>query len=77
MNSNSGQFHYEKVFQSSSKDSTQYNLLTNKFVETTNFNGQEVLKVDAEGLSFLSEIAQFLYYRLSGYPLGLSLLHKI
>ena len=57
MNSNSGQFHYEKVFQSSSKDSTQYNLLTNKFVETTNFNGQEVLKVDAEGLSFLSEIA--------------------
>ena len=57
MNSNSGQFHYEKVFQSSSKDSTQYNLLTNKFVETTNFNGQEVLKVDAEGLSFLSEFA--------------------
>ena len=32
-------------------------MLTNKFVENTNFNGQEVLKVDAEGLSFLSEFA--------------------
>ena len=35
----------------------KYNLLTNKFVEATNFNGLEVLKVDAEGLRFLSEIA--------------------
>ena len=57
MSHNPGQFHYEKIFQSSVKDSTQYNLLTNKFVEVANFNGQEVLKVDAEGLSFLSEIA--------------------
>ena len=57
MSPNPDQFHYERVFQSSGKDRTQYNLLTNKFVETTNFNGQEVLKIDAEGLSFLSEIA--------------------
>ena len=57
MSHNPDQFHYEKVFQSSGKDSTQYNLLTNKFVEVANFNGQEVLKIDAEGLSFLSEIA--------------------
>lgn len=57
MTPNTDQFHYEKVFQSSDKDSTKYNLLTNKFVEAANFNGREFLKIDPEGLRFLSEIA--------------------
>lgn len=51
------QFHYEKVFQSSTKDVTEYQLLTDKFVNTIDFNGQEILTIESEGLSYLSEFA--------------------
>lgn len=51
------QFHYEKVFQSSTKDATEYQLLTDKFVNTIDFNGQEILTIESEGLSYLSEFA--------------------
>ncbi|MFL2825842.1 MAG: FumA C-terminus/TtdB family hydratase beta subunit [Coraliomargaritaceae bacterium] len=51
------QFHYEKVFQSSTKDGTEYQLLTNKFVDTIDLNGREILSIEPEALSYLSEFA--------------------
>jgi fumarate hydratase class I len=57
MRQESDQFHYEKLFQSSTKDDTRYQLLTDKFVDTIDFKGQEVLTIDPEALSFLSEFA--------------------
>lgn len=51
------QFHYEKVFQLSTKDGTEYQLLTNKFVDTVDFNGREILSIEPEALSYLSEFA--------------------
>ena len=39
------------------KDTTKYRLLTKKYVSTTKFDGKEVLKVDPEGLAFLSHQA--------------------
>ncbi|WP_320055705.1 fumarate hydratase [Desulfuromonas thiophila] len=39
------------------KDDTQYRLLTKDYVSTTSFEGQEILKVDPEGLAFLSNQA--------------------
>jgi fumarate hydratase class I len=57
MSKDPSQFHYEKVFQSSSKDGTEYQLLTNKFVDTINLNGREILSIEPEALSYLSEFA--------------------
>ena len=51
------QFHYEKVFQSSTRDGTEYQLLTNKFVDTIDLNGREILSIEPEALSYLSEFA--------------------
>ena len=39
------------------KDDTEYRLLTKEYVSTAEFDGQEVLKVDPEGLAFLSNQA--------------------
>ena len=39
------------------KDQTDYRLLTGKFVSEANFEGNEILKVDIEGLKLLSETA--------------------
>ena len=39
------------------KDTTKYRLLTKKYVSTTKFDGKEILKVDPEGLAFLSHQA--------------------
>ena len=39
------------------KDDTEYRLLTSEYVSTVEFDGQQVLKVDPEGLAFLSNQA--------------------
>jgi len=39
------------------KDTTKYRLLTKEYVSTRKFDGKEVLKVDPEGLAFLSHQA--------------------
>lgn len=57
MSKDLSQFHYEKVFQSSTKDGTEYQLLTNKFVDTIDLNGREILSIEPEALSYLSEFA--------------------
>ena len=57
MSKDLSQFHYEKVFQSSTKDGTEYLLLTNKFVDTIDLNGREILSIEPEALSYLSEFA--------------------
>ena len=45
------------MFQSSTKDGTEYQLLTNKFVDTIDLNGREILSIEPEALSYLSEFA--------------------
>lgn len=57
MSKDPSQFHYEKVFQSSTKDGTEYQLVTNKFVDTIDLNGREILTIEPEALSYLSEFA--------------------
>lgn len=49
-------FHFQKPFPLG-KDQTEYQLLTNEFVKTVEFDGDEVLKVDPKGLSVLAETA--------------------
>jgi len=49
-------FHYQKQFPLG-KDKTQYRLLTNEFVETVDFGGESVLKVDPQALTYLAETA--------------------
>jgi fumarate hydratase class I len=39
------------------KDTTKYRLLTKEYVSTSKFDGKEILKVDPEGLAFLSHQA--------------------
>ncbi|HLO09064.1 MAG TPA: fumarate hydratase, partial [Desulfobacteria bacterium] len=39
------------------KDTTKYRLLTKEYVSTKKFDGKEILKVDPEGLAFLSHQA--------------------
>ncbi len=49
-------FHYQKPFPLG-KDQSEYNLLTNEFVETVDFNGESMLKVDPQALTYLAETA--------------------
>lgn len=49
-------FHYQKQFPLG-PDRTEYRLLTTEFVETVDFNGETMLKVDPAALSYLSETA--------------------
>ena len=49
-------FHYQKQFPLG-KDKTQYRLLTDGFVETANFGGESMLKVDPKALTYLAETA--------------------
>ena len=57
MSQDTDEFRYEKVFQPSNEDGTQYQLISDKFVGTTHFDGEEILTIQAEALSFLSEFA--------------------
>ncbi len=50
------EFHYQKQFPLG-KDKTQYRLLTDEFVETVDFGGEQVLKVDPEALTVLAQNA--------------------
>jgi len=49
-------FKYEPLFQCAS-DPTEYHLLTKEHVSTGTFNGEEILKVDPEGLRLLARQA--------------------
>jgi len=49
-------FKYEPLFQCAS-DPTEYHLLTKDYVSTENFGGQEILKVNPEGLRLLARQA--------------------
>ena len=49
-------FHYQKQFPVG-KDQTEYRLLTDEFVETVDFQGQQVLKVDPQALTYLAQTA--------------------
>ena len=49
-------FHYQKQFPLG-KDKTQYRLLTKEFVETVDFGGETMLKVDPQALTYLAETA--------------------
>ncbi len=49
-------FHYQKMFPLG-EDRTEYRLLTDEFVECVDFNGESILKVAPEGLTFLAETA--------------------
>ena len=49
-------FHYQRQFPLG-KDKTQYRLLTDDFVETTDFCGESMLKVDPKALTYLAETA--------------------
>ena len=50
------EFYYQKQFPLG-KDKTQYRLLTKDFVETVDFGGESVLKVDPRALTYLAESA--------------------
>ncbi|HSW38926.1 MAG TPA: fumarate hydratase [Acidobacteriota bacterium] len=50
------EFAYEEPFQLSD-DATRYRLLTNKYVGAARFEGEEVLKIDPEGLTALAAAA--------------------
>ncbi|MBI3534955.1 MAG: fumarate hydratase [Deltaproteobacteria bacterium] len=50
------EFHYQDPFPLRN-DTTEYRLLTKKFVSITTFEGSEILKIDPEGLSLLSNEA--------------------
>ncbi len=49
-------FHYQKPFPLGA-DRTEYRLLTNEFVETVDFNGETLVKIDPAALTYLSETA--------------------
>lgn len=49
-------FHYQKPFPLG-KDLSEYRLLTDEFVETADFNGESMLKIDPQALSYLAETA--------------------
>jgi fumarate hydratase class I len=50
---NMADFKYQDPFPLS-KDDTQYRLLTKDYVSTTKLDGEEILKIDPEGLAFLA-----------------------
>ena len=50
------EFHYQKQFPLG-KDTTKYRLLTTDFVETVDFAGETMLKVDPQALTYLAENA--------------------
>jgi len=49
-------FKYQDMFPLG-KDTTEYRLLTNKFVKTSDFEGKTIVKVEPEGLTLLAEEA--------------------
>lgn len=49
-------FHYQKQFPLG-PDRTEYRLLTSEFVESADFNGESMLKVDPQALTYLAQTA--------------------
>ena len=50
------EFKYQDPFPLSGDD-TQYRLLTKNYISTTSLDGEEILKIDPEGLAFLANQA--------------------
>ncbi len=50
-------FAYQELFPHAGADHTEYRLLTDEFVSTATFDGNEVLKVDPEALTYLAHQA--------------------
>jgi len=49
-------FYYQKQFPLG-KGQTDYRLLTNEFVKTADFDGETILKVEPQALTYLAETA--------------------
>ena len=49
-------FHYQKQFPLG-KDQAEYRLLTDEFVKTVDFDGQSILKIEPQALTYLAETA--------------------
>jgi fumarate hydratase class I len=49
-------FHYQKQFPLG-KDQAEYRLLTDEFVNTVDFDGESILKIEPQALTYLAEIA--------------------
>ena len=47
------EFKYEELFQMG-EDTTKYHLVTKDYVSTAQFEGEEILKVDPEGLRLIA-----------------------
>ena len=50
------EFKYEELFQMG-EDATKYHLVTKDYVSTAQFEGEEILKVDPEGLRLIARQA--------------------
>ncbi|MFA6713546.1 MAG: fumarate hydratase, partial [Bacteroidales bacterium] len=50
------EFKYQEMFPLG-KDKTEYHFLTKNYVSTIEFEGEQILKVDPEGLRFLAKQA--------------------
>ena len=49
-------FHYQKQFPLG-KDQAEYHLLTDEFVNTVDFDGGSILKIEPQALTYLAETA--------------------
>ena len=50
------EFQYQPIFEHAA-DTTNYRTITTDYVSTTEFDGREILKVDAAGLTLLTKTA--------------------
>ena len=51
------EFRYQEMFEHGADDATEYRKLTSDYVSTARFDGQEILKVEAEGLGLMARQA--------------------
>ncbi|MCC5814935.1 MAG: fumarate hydratase [Leptospira sp.] len=51
------EFFYKDPFSPAKEDDTEYKLLTKEYVSTIEIDGREILKIDPQGLRYLSEVA--------------------
>ena len=66
------EFKYEELFQMG-EDNTRYHLVTKDYVSTAQFEGEEILKVDPEGLRLIArqafhDVAFMLRPEHNGFP---------
>lgn len=51
------EYRYQELFPTASEDKTEYYLLTDQYVHTTEFEGKKIVKVDYEGLRLMAKQA--------------------